>query len=129
MPGQPSPPGYPGCPRILLSPCMIGAPCEKKRLLVHKKVYQPVSKKALAGQPGGVLGKAVAACLVASLSRFASRVFSLRPVPACLLVTPEESFATVHRLPLMPLLTASATTCLPFPFLVSAGACPSMGAG
>src|SRR6266566_6228855 len=86
-------------------------------------------KKAQTGLPGGDLGKAEAACLVAPFSHSASKVFSPRPVPACLLVTPAEACATVHRLPLMPFLTASATTCLPFPFLVSAGACPLMGAG
>src|SRR5713101_4207384 len=83
-------------------------------------------KKAQTGPDGGDLEKAEVARLVAPLSHSASRVFSPMPVPACLLVAPEESFTTVHRLPLMPLLTTSATTCLPFPFLVSAGACPSM---
>src|SRR5436305_15153392 len=82
------------------------------------------SKKALAGLPGGDLGKAEAACPAAPLSPAVSRVFSYMPVSACLLVTPEESFATAHCIPLMPLLTAPATTSRPCPFLVFAVACP-----
>src|SRR6266851_3743655 len=91
--------------------------------------FQRVSKKALAGLPGGDLGKVGAACPAAPLSETTSRVGSPLLAPACLHVAPETSFATARCVPLMPLLTAPVTTCRPCPFLASARACPSTGAG
>src|ERR1700694_4622117 len=91
--------------------------------------FQLVSKKALAGLPGGDLGKAGAACTAAPLSDNTSRVCSPLLAPAFLQVAPEEFFATARCVPLMPLLPPPATTRRPCPFLASARACPSTGAG
>src|SRR5437588_8979968 len=115
------------CSRELYASTAESGSRRSSRYSADSPPLQRVSKKALAGLPGGDLGKAGAACPAALLSHTANGIFSY--VLACLLVAPEESFATARCVPLMPRLAARAATRRPCLFLVSADAYLSPGAG